>query len=99
MYTTLNNILDEYDVGFGETVRFDCPVCGGLNTFSISNIGGSIVWNCYKASCDVSGTRSKAWTIDDLDRMREGQKENLLCYQNILYPAISLLGIGQTLGT
>ncbi len=92
MYTTLNNILDEYDVGFGETVRFDCPVCGGLNTFSISNIGGSIVWNCYKASCDVSGTRSKAWTIDDLDRMREGQKEKPFVLPEYIVPCNQFVG-------
>ena len=42
MNITLNNILDEYDVAFGETVRFDCPVCKGLNTFSISNTGENL---------------------------------------------------------
>lgn len=92
MNITLNNILDEYDVAFGETVRFDCPICKGLNTFSISNTGGNIVWNCYKASCDVSGTRHKMWTVDDLQRIREGQKDKEFVLPEYIVPGNQWVG-------
>jgi len=92
MNTTLNNILDEYDVTFGETVRADCPVCKGLNTFSITNTGGGIVWNCYKASCDVSGTRHKMWTVDDLTRMREQQSEKEFVLPEYIVPCNQFVG-------
>ena len=36
----------------------DCPECGRKNTFSISNINGTIKWNCFHASCDERGTGS-----------------------------------------
>ena len=36
----------------------DCPECGRKNTFSISNINGTIKWNCFHAACDERGTGS-----------------------------------------
>ena len=53
MIVTLNDVLNDYDVRYGETIRTNCPYCKGYNTFSVTNMGGSIVWNCYKASCSV----------------------------------------------
>lgn len=35
--------------------RTDCPVCGGHNSFTAYKRDGRIVYNCYKASCTISG--------------------------------------------
>ena len=38
----------------GNSVRISCPACG-KRTFTISKIHGKLLWNCYVASCKVSG--------------------------------------------
>ena len=39
----------------GEVHRMDCPDCGHKNTFSVSNVNGTLLWNCFHADCNVSG--------------------------------------------
>lgn len=56
----------DYDVKNGETKRIDCPICKGKKTFTITNNMGSVVWNCYKASCDVSGGKRVRLSADDI---------------------------------
>lgn len=52
------NIRDfVYDLGLdtGESKRMSCPVCGGKNTFTVTNEDGSLIYNCYKLDCTVHG--------------------------------------------
>jgi len=44
----------------------DCPECGGRKTFTITNNMGSLIWNCYKAGCHVSGGKRVHLTADDI---------------------------------
>ena len=60
------NIISDIDVPSGQTKRMDCPNCGGYKTFTITNNLGSLVWNCYKASCNVSGGNRVHLTVDDI---------------------------------
>ena len=60
------NIISDIDVPNGQTKRMDCPSCGGYKTFTITNNMGSLVWNCYKASCNVSGGNRVHLTVDDI---------------------------------
>lgn len=46
-----------------ETKRIDCPFCGGKYTLTISNNDGSLVWNCYKASCGARGAKRVGYSI------------------------------------
>ena len=50
----------------GETKRTNCPVCGGVKTFTATNNMGQLVWNCYKAGCRVSGGTRTHLTSDDI---------------------------------
>ncbi len=50
----------------GETKRTNCPVCGGVKTFTATNNMGQLVWNCYKAGCRVSGGPRVHLTSDDI---------------------------------
>ena len=58
----------DYDVKNGETKRIDCPVCKGKKTFTITNNMGSLMWNCYKASCDVSGGKRVRLSAEDIKK-------------------------------
>ena len=65
MYT--NNVLNTIgDIPNGTTKRTNCPNCGGRNTFTVTNNMGSLVWNCYKASCNVKGGTRVHLSIDDI---------------------------------
>jgi len=92
MYKTLNDVLDQYEVSYGETIRDDCPWCKGVNTFSLSNIGGSLVWNCYKASCNASGTKNVMWTTDDIQRLRGVSKEKEFVLPEYITPCNQFVG-------
>lgn len=52
-------ILSAEALSLGETVRIHCPTCrGNRPTLTITRQDdGSIVWNCYRASCDERGGR------------------------------------------
>jgi len=49
-----------------ETRRLNCPVCNSYKTFTATNNMGSLVWNCYKISCSLSGTARVRLSVDDI---------------------------------
>ena len=64
MNSILNYISD--DIANGETKRMDCPNCNGYKTFTITNNMGKLIWNCYKASCNVSGSKRTRLSVADI---------------------------------
>ena len=49
-----------------ETRRLNCPVCNSYKTFTATNNMVSLVWNCYKISCSLSGTARVRLSVDDI---------------------------------
>ena len=62
----INNIISDLSLVNGETRRMTCPSCNSKNTFTVTNNMGSIVWNCYKASCSMSGGTRITLTAEDI---------------------------------
>jgi len=60
------NIINDITLTNGDTKRMDCPECGGRKTFTITNNMGSMIWNCYKAGCHVSGGKRVHLTAEDI---------------------------------
>lgn len=52
----LKDFIESLDIHVGQTHRGDCPVCNGRNTFTATNDMGSVLYNCYKNSCRLSGS-------------------------------------------
>ena len=53
----------------------NCPECNGYKTFTVTNNMGSLVWNCYKASCNVSGGKKVHLTADDIrNTMKDAER-------------------------
>jgi hypothetical protein len=69
------NIVSDMDIPNGHTKRMTCPVCNGYNTFTVTNNMGSLVWNCYKASCTVSGGTRVHLSVDDIRNGFAGAEE------------------------
>jgi hypothetical protein len=59
-------IINDLQLSVGDSKRMACPVCHTKNTFTITNTMGKIVWNCYKASCPVSGATSVSLSVSDV---------------------------------
>ena len=68
------------NITVGDTRRVDCPVCKGYKTFTVTNNMGSLLWNCYKASCNVSGKKRVHLSVEDIQttfsKTVESNKEN-----------------------
>ena len=62
----IRNIINDISLSNGETKRMNCPECGGYKTFTITNNMGSLLWNCYKAGCSVSGGKRVHLSADDI---------------------------------
>lgn len=69
------NTVSELDIPNGETRRMNCPNCGGHKTFTVTNNMGSLVWNCYKASCSVKGGTRVHLSADDIRQGFSGADE------------------------
>ena len=67
MYNNIiNDIINDLNLPMGHSKRMNCPICKGINTFSITNNMGRVVWNCYKVSCTVSGKRKVRLSVEDI---------------------------------
>ena len=68
------------NITVGDTRRVDCPICKGYKTFTVTNNMGSLLWNCYKASCNVSGKKRVHLSVEDIrttfSKTIESNKEN-----------------------
>lgn len=70
--SNIYNTISDMDIPNGHTKRMNCPSCNGYNTFTVTNNMGSLVWNCYKASCKVSGGTRVRMTMDDIRKGFDG---------------------------
>ena len=76
MIYNIHDIINDIHITVGETKRMNCPTCGGYNTFTITNNMGSLVWNCYKASCNIKGTTRKRMSVDEIKSVHDFKKDN-----------------------
>lgn len=55
MEINIRDYVMDLDVPIGGTIRSDCPVCNGRNTFTVTKEadGGSVLYNCFKLSCEL----------------------------------------------
>ena len=58
-------------------VRIDCPFCFHQNTFTLKNIDGKIMWNCFHASCDAKGKISRDMSPEELKKFLSSQELSL----------------------
>ena len=72
---SIQKYVDDLDLGEGDTVRGDCPDCGGKNTFTANKSGGAVLYNCYKLGCKISGIHTVGMTAADIEaRMNDVPK-------------------------
>jgi DNA primase len=62
----LKEYLESLNLAVGMTHRSNCPACKRHNTFTVSNDNGTLVYNCYANSCNVSGAARIGLSVDDI---------------------------------
>ena len=62
----IKEYVNDLSLANGESKRLNCPSCGGYKTFTATNNMGSLMWNCYKVSCNVRGNTRVHLTSDDI---------------------------------
>ena len=83
--SNIYNIVSDMSVSNGETKRVNCPICNGYKTFTVTNNMGSLVWNCYKASCGTKGGTRVHLTAEDI-RAGFGGAEDFVAQSNFVLP-------------
>ena len=72
----MHKYIEDLDLGEGDTVRGDCPDCGGKNTFTANKSGGAVLYNCYKLGCKIRGVHTVGMTAADIQaRMQEVEQD------------------------
>lgn len=54
---TIQDYIETLHLHAGESKRMDCPVCGHKGTFSVTNTGTDLLWNCFHAACTSRGRK------------------------------------------
>ena len=63
--------IEDLDLSEGDTLRCDCPDCGGKNTFTANKVGGAVLYNCYKLGCKISGIQTVGMTAADIQAVMQ----------------------------
>jgi len=62
----IHRYINDLHLSVGESKRLDCPMCKGYKTFTVTNNMGSLLWNCYKVSCVISGSTRIKLSVEDI---------------------------------
>jgi len=73
----INMYINDLDLSIGESKRLNCPSCNGYKTFTVTNNMGQMLWNCYKSSCQLSGSKRVSLSVSDIKKHRQNiEKDN-----------------------
>jgi hypothetical protein len=69
--------INDLDLNIGESKRLNCPSCNGYKTFTVTNNMGQMLWNCYKSSCQLSGSKRVSLSVSDIKKHKQNiEKDN-----------------------
>jgi len=73
----INMYINDLDLNIGESKRLNCPSCNGYKTFTVTNNMGQMLWNCYKSSCQLSGSKRVSLSVSDIKKHKQNiEKDN-----------------------
>ena len=62
----VSKLLKNLDLQIDEQYRGDCPICAGYNTFTATRTVNGILFNCYKAGCQLAGRQASSIRVSDV---------------------------------
>lgn len=67
------DVVKSIRINESDNVTIDCPFCGGRKKFTITKQNGTLLWNCYRASCTASGAYRAGFKYGEIkQRMNTG---------------------------
>ena len=69
---TKMKFLEELNLEEGKTLTMDCPVCKGVKKFTVTKVDNVILYNCFRNSCTVKGSKRVGRTSEDIKRKMNG---------------------------
>lgn len=72
-YQEMLTVVQRFQVQSGESTRVNCPSCGGRKTLSLTKRDGQLFWNCFKASCDLTGRSNIGRTKAEIEQYLAGK--------------------------
>ena len=72
-YQEMLSIVQRFPVQAGESTRVNCPACGGNKTLSLTKKDGQLFWNCFKASCELTGRSNVGRTNSEVRQYLSGR--------------------------
>jgi len=70
-------IIERIKIRESEHKTLDCPFCGGTKKFTIDRLtDGRLVWNCFRASCNVRGSKSYGRSIEAAKAYANGRQQS-----------------------
>lgn len=82
----ISDYIKSLDMSDGDVIRTDCPKCGGKKTFTVTNDGGKVLYNCYKLGCDIKGAVSYAMTAEEIWRRLRPEERKQAEAKAFVYP-------------
>ena len=73
---SMQDFLEGMDIKEGESITINCPRCKGIKKFSISNQDGMLLYNCYRASCDLKGSYTTNMLADTIKKKLQGESDS-----------------------
>ena len=89
----IHEYVEQLNVENGESRRLNCPMCKSYKTFSVTNNMGSLLWNCYKASCSIRGSSRVRLSVDDIRSIQ--QKNELNQVDKFILPEYIVCHVGR----
>jgi len=59
---TIQDYVETLHLHAGQSKRMDCPSCGHRGTFSVTNNGTDLLWNCFHSACTSRGRKGLGLT-------------------------------------
>ena len=79
-------VLEKIRCTEDETKRVDCPFCGGKKTLTVSKSDGTLIWNCYKASCSARGGKRVGYSKNAIKEKLSSNKKTAPVVRRIRNP-------------
>lgn len=79
--------INTLDIPTGSRWRGNCPSCNGVNTLNVTNDMGTMLYNCYKASCNLHGGVHTGMSADDIRTMLRNRIEETVVHTTFEQPA------------
>ena len=73
---SIKAFIQDLNISEGESLRRDCPFCRGKNTFSVSFIDGSFVYQCFKLMCNIKGSIYEGLAAQEIKKRIKNLKES-----------------------